>query len=191
MQDKREKSVPTSKIIAISIVLLILVGAILFILGNGKTTVTGAHPANIKTYSIVCTKSSILYPYTAKADTPKEQGSTIRIVGVYGETKKIEKIALDYTVYYLNNADAINAESHVHAAFWARLAEDDFEHTLFDNQFSVIDKKVTLSFVAPVNEMTEKSYGYALLSANPNGDLSLEEFEKNYESNGYKCENTN
>lgn len=187
MQEKR-KSIPANKIIAILIVLLMLTGIVLFILNNNKTTITGTYPTNIKMKSSICVNDKALYPYTEKDDMPKDQGSSIHIIGTFNDNEQLEKIALTYAVYYTDSATAKFAEAHGHATFWTRLSDDGFDHTLFNNQFSVADKKVTLSFFASVDEIMGESYSYFLLPVNPNEGLSFKDFTENYESKGYKCE---
>ena len=191
--EEKDTSKKSKKLVGIVVAIIIALAVVVLVViaTTGKTTETGAYPASIKTGSIVCTSNDAEYPYTSKSEAPKAQNSTIRIIGTFNESKIIETVALNYISYYLDSPTATSAEAHMHAALGEKLAEDGFGYSEFDNNFSIIDKKVTLSLLIPKDKLTDKSAGYVLLpSSIPDAGLSIKEFSKNYESKGYKCTST-
>lgn len=194
--DNSEKNWLSRHLKLIIIIVVVLVLAVLaFFALRGKTTVTGAYPASIKTGSIVCEKSGVDYPYTGnivetssgkktdssetetsfqedESETMKETTATnssnnIRVIGTFNESKHIEKISLDYTAYFSDKSASIAGEAHLHANFGKRLAAEGLEYSEFSNHFDIFDKKVILSLYANIDDITEKNYKYLLLDSYP------------------------
>ena len=158
---------------------------------KGRVTVSGEYPANIKTISMVCTKAGTSYPYTEAAGIEVSNENSIRVVGTFDTSKSLTKIALDYSAYFQDNPAAVNGEAHMHAALGKKLSEDGLSYSEFNNQFSIVDKKVILSFYATVDSINEDNYIYLLLPyATNNKKLPLETFSKHYAGKGYKCIST-
>lgn len=194
--DNSEKNWLSRHLKLIIIIVVVLVLAVLaFFALRGKTTVTGAYPASVKTGSIVCEKTGVEYPYTTKitdtssddsSDTSKNDSNSsnngtevikekassnpsnsIRVIGTFNESKHMEKISLDYTAYYSDNSAAIAGEAHIHGNFGKRLAADGLDYSEFNNHFDIVDKKVVLSLYTTMDDVTEKNYKYLLLDSYP------------------------
>ncbi|MBR3318884.1 hypothetical protein IKG06_00025 [Candidatus Saccharibacteria bacterium] len=173
------------RLIVLGIFLAIFAVAVSFAL-RGRNTVTGTYPASTKTGSSICTKTKTTYPYTDDTNRIKNNGD-LRIVALFDESKQVKKIALDYTVYYSDNETATRNEPAMSTSFGVRLNEDNLPHDLFKNKFSIVDKKVILSLVAYMEEVTGKNYKYILLDSNPSSGLFLYEFEKTFKNKGFEC----
>lgn len=170
-------------------VVLLVLAVVLFFALTGRSTVTGAFPASIKTGSAVCSKDKANYPFVDETDGPKHEG-TLRIVATFSESKAVQKIALDYTIYYSDEATATQDKPFIVTRFGKWLTDEKLPHDVFNNKFSLVDKKIVLSLVADLEDVDEKNYKYLLLSKNLGKSLSLVEFRKTFEGKGYKCTTT-
>ena len=176
------------RLIIVGIVLLCFIIAAFFFL-RGHNTITGTFPANVKAGSSVCVKDKTNYPYTDDANKTKHEGS-LRVVATFDESKRIQKIALDYIIYYSDHEAAIYNEPFLATGLGKRLDDDKLPYDEFGNKFSIIDNKVTMSLVANMGKVTNKNYKYLLLDSNPNNDLLLYEFKKTFENKGFECTST-
>lgn len=187
--DSKSKLSPKLKgFIAIGIVLILAV--ILFFLLQGKSKVTGAYPASIKTSSVVCDNDKISYPYTLHDIVGMEKEGSIRIIGTFDESKQANKISLQYTTYFSDHASATSSEAHMHAALAQHFKDSGLEYAEFDNYFSIVDKKVILNLYAPFEKVNKANYQFLMLKSIPSNGLSLSEFEQTYKSQGFTCVST-
>jgi len=175
---------------AIVIVVMIAVLLLISFALKGKTTVSGEYPANIKTGAIVCNKNNASYPYIDAPDSESHRMGSVRIVGTYNESKIIEKIALDFTTIFNDKGEAEVGKAYMHGEFGKRLSADDLSFSEFDNNFSLVDKKVVVSLFAPIDKINEHNYQYLLLKSKPDRNLLVNAFTQNYQGLGYNCVST-
>ena len=158
---------------------------------KGNVTVSGEFPVNIKTSSVVCNKTGVSYPYTEATGIEISKENSIRIVGTFDISESMTKIALDYSALFIDNPAAVNGEAHMHAALGKKLSDDGLTYSELNNQFSIVDKKVILSFYATADNINADNYTYLLLPyATSNKKLPQATFMKYFENKGYKCVST-
>ena len=185
---KRKKS--NIFVATVTIILLALIVWLIFLL-KGKTTTSGDFPANIKTRSIVCGKDNAQYAYVGASESSK---NTFRVIGVFNESKRLQKINFDYYVHFEDNDSAVAGESYIHHLFAKSLESNGLKYSELNNKFSVLNSKVDISLYATPDIINEYNAQYLLIKTHSEAsDFSLTEddFEHNYQSQGFICESTN
>lgn len=179
-----KKNHRTIKIIGILLFLLALTAIIIWLL-RGKTTTNGQYPANITNESLNCSSLSIEYP---KISRRSAKSTELKMTMVFSGTEKLVSGSLRYILRYDNHSEAVNSEAVNHANFGTELASRNLKFTEFDNKFTILDNVLEVSLRASASSVNEFSADFFLIDTKNELPKTLEEYRKNYESQGFTCE---
>lgn len=173
----------------VSIVLLILLGAVIyFIISmlNGKTTTTGQNPDDIEGQSLVCEKNNINYPIFTYYNTDKKE---LKITANFYDDK-INAISLAYTMYYSDAQLITGSEAHNHAAMNISFGKNSLGPDSFNAHYSKMEDAMIMRLYATSNELNSVSAKYFLIRLKED-QISLPntpaEYQENYKAQGLTC----
>ncbi len=188
---KSEKSKKNYRYVVLALLLIFVTTLILIIfwLTRGKTTTTGRFPDNIKNESLECNISNLSYEKIGKVPT---SNTDTKITIVFYGTEKFNSINLRHTIHLASPEVAGETEAVAHVQFAENLGYSGLNYLEFDNKFTRIDNNLMLSLYNTKPFTKDTMYEYFLIDKNNNGQYptSLEEYRKNYESQGFTCQSS-
>lgn len=180
---EEKKNHKVFKLIGVLLFLIIFVVIIIWLL-RGRTTTTGQYPANITNESLSCSSSAIEYSKISKRSA---KSTELKITMVFSGAEKLVSGSLRYILHYDNHSEAVGSEAVNHANFGTELASRNLEFTEFDNKFTILDNILEVSLRTPASGIDEFSADYFLIDIKDRLPETLEEYKKNYESQGFAC----
>lgn len=184
IEPKEKGNHKVAKLVGILFFLFIVIAIIIWLL-RGKTTVNGQYPANITNESLSCSSSSIEYQKVSKRSA---KSTELKMTMVFSGTEKLVSGSLRYILRYDNHSEAVNSEAVNHANFGTELASRNLKFTEFDNKFTILDEILEVSLRASASSINEYTADYFLIDTKNELPKTLEEYKKNYESQGFACE---
>ena len=183
--EKGEKNHRFRNLTVFMLFLAIIIVAILWLL-RGRTTTTGQYPENIKNESLTCASDNITYSKIGSV-LPTKHELKINMV-FYGE-EKLSSINLRYNLTFASDAEAYAAEAKSHADFNLGLQKSGHSSGSFHNKFTLMDNTLNISLRADNNEIDELTREYFLLDRT-NPPTTINEYQANYEAQGFSCSST-
>ena len=175
------------KLGAFLLVLAIVIFVLILIL-KGKETTTGEFPNVVKNEALTCKKANTTY---SKINALSSSSQEIAVTMIFIETTSLNRISLDYTLYYDSFEASKRAEASAHAQFSAHLAEDHFSFTEFTNKFAPMKDRLKVSVYGGPEDLTSNTRAsYFMLDAEKSTLETLEDFREAYETEGFKCTST-
>ena len=162
--------------------LLIIILIIIWLLRGSKTT-SGRYPENIKNESLSCVSNTAIYEKANERIADKRE---LKINAVFYGGNKLSSIGLIYTQDFDNDGDAYAAEAILHAQFYRGLQNMGYEHSRFNNKFSLMNNVLVLTLRTDANEIDDSTKDYFLIGSD-NSLTTLQEYRTNYESQGFAC----
>lgn len=176
------------KLVCLLLFLLILIIIIIWLI-HGKTTTTGEYPANVKNESLECTSHELTYNKLGiVSPAPKETALTL--TAVFSGGNELRTLSLKNLMTFESNSEAIVAEARTHANFNIGLRAYNYGTDKFDNKFSIMHEKLLVNLTLKKTEFDEFSKDYFLIISSDPLPSSLEDFQKEYEAQGFTCRTT-
>ena len=170
------------KLISLLLFLLIVVIAIVWLLRD-KTTTSGQYPENIKNESLSCVSTTTVYE---KVNERVADSRELKINAVFYGKNKLSSIGVRYTQEFPSDNDAYAAHAFLQAQLWGGLQKLGYDHSRFNNKFSLMDNVLVLTLQTEANEIDELTREYFLVNRD-SLPTTLEEYRQNYESQGFAC----
>ncbi len=169
------------------LILAIIIIALVFLL-RGKETTTGDFPSPITNEALTCEKSSTAY---AKISALNSKSQNITVTMIFNGTTSLNKISLSYTLKFDSDEAAKQAEASAHAQFSEHLSIDKFSFTEFNNKFSPLNNKLSVSIYGDSTDLESSARAsYFMLDTKKSTPVTLEDFRNAYKKQGFKCTST-
>ncbi len=185
---KKEKSKKKEhKFLKLFLFLLFLIIIVLIIIWllRGNKTISGQYPENLKSESLECLSDDKTYERIHYYENPKEK--ELKIVATFYGTEKLSSINLRYSLYFNTNQEAVNAEAVAHATLNTNLQQTGHSPETFHNKFTILNNKLEVSLFANRSDIDDFSKSYFLISQDKTLPETLDEYRKQYESQGFIC----
>lgn len=175
--------------IVLILVLALIVLIIIWLL-RGKTTTSGRFPENVKNESLECNIANKIYDKTNNV-SPANTETRVTMI-FYGESE-FSSINFRYTMHLASVKEAGEAEAITHVQFAENLGYSGLTYEEFNNKFTRIDNDLILSLYSSEKFKKDTAYEYFLINKDASTGAypeSLEDFRKNYESQGFTCKSS-
>ena len=187
--DKSEKTHRTRNLILFLVFIAVVILIILWLL-RGKSTTSGRFPENIKNESLECNIANNVYDKTNNV-VPANTETRVTMI-FYGENE-FSSINLRYTMHLASAKEAGEAEAIAHVQLAENLGDSGLSYEEFNNKFTRIDNNLTLSLYNSEKFKKDTAYEYFLINKDASTGAypkTLEDFRKNYESQGFACKSS-
>lgn len=191
-KNKEKKTNKNHRWVRLAIFLVALLLAVLFVIWllQGETITSGQFPENVRNESLVCVNKNIVYEKVNKVDSPNKE---LKINMIFNGKNTLNSVNLGYTLIYDNDSEAYSAEAVSHAQFNLGLQALGYDAGKFNNKFSLIGNKLVIVLNATSSNIADKdTKQYFLIKSTDEAESpkNLEEYQYNYESQGFACESS-
>lgn len=171
-------------IILCSIVFVVVISII--ILTSGTTITSGNHPDPEESISLSCSNNNYDYDFFTYDNA---DGKEIRINTIFSNNK-ITSIGLIYKMYY-SSIDLITAsEANNHARMNTSFANSALSPDALGANYVKSSDSMQFSLYTSGDNLNSNTAKYFLISDYDSREVSIEELEKIYKSEGLNCTNS-
>lgn len=166
--------------------IVLIVASVILLIGfglKGQTKVSGNYPDDIKSISLKCVSSTTIYPFFAYDNAVSRNTS----VNILFADNKLSTISLTSELNYSDDTSINASYSHNHAAMNKAFAEEGLGADSFSARYTKSKDKMIMSLYAKSSDLNYNSMKF-FLADNVNPSSNMEEFENNYNKQGFTCE---
>lgn len=169
--------------------IVLIIASVILLIGfglKGQTRVNGNYPEDIKSTSLKCSSTTAIYPFFSY-DNASSRSTTVNII--FGNNGPIT-FALTTELFYTNATDINGSYAHNHAAMNKAFSEDGLASDSFSARYTKSDEKMIMNLYAKRSDLNANSMKY-FLAENLEPTSTINQFERNYEVQGFTCEQSN
>lgn len=156
---------------------------------NGETKTSGQNPDSIRGQSLHCESPTMPYPFYSY-DESKSKNLKI-VTNFYDDV--INSIYLVYTLYYDSPQQIIASEANNHADMNISFGKNGLEPDAYNAHYSTIENALKMSLYAKESNINQIAAKYFMIDLQGQTFLptNLNEYEENYEKQGFVCKKQN
>lgn len=149
---------------------------------RGSTTVSGDQSTVSKGRTLICSIDDFTYPYFRYDNSNKKDLS----ITVLFSGDILRAVSLKYSLYYDDTNVIEGSKAHNHAEMNTRFAADGLGADAYSATYSAQSDKLLTSLYVEASDFDGTASKY-FLAQGLNKKSTLDDFEKNYQKQNFKC----